>query len=110
MAVVFHLTLSADAIAKLKGWFKLETVLLKRDLCDASNRSTRNGALVRALRQELGLTQEKFVTKLGVTFPTVNQWENKQAIPSPLAMEKLEDMAKTWGDRDQELLVRFLPQ
>ncbi|UBF24955.1 helix-turn-helix domain-containing protein [Kovacikia minuta CCNUW1] len=68
------------------------------------------GALVRALRQELGLTQEKFAAKLGVTFPTVNRWENKRAIPSPLAMEKLEGMARALGDRGQELLARFLPQ
>ena len=53
--------------------------------------------LIRALRQELGLTQEKFAAKLGVTFPTVNRWENKRAKPSPLAMEKIEVLAKQFG-------------
>lgn len=52
------------------------------------------GDLIRALRQELGLTQEKFAAKLGVTFPTVNRWENKHATPSPLALEKIEAMVK----------------
>lgn len=52
------------------------------------------GILIRSLRQDLGLTQEKFAAKLGVTFPTVNRWENKHAKPSPLAMEKLEALAK----------------
>ena len=51
------------------------------------------GDRIRQLRQELGLTQEKFAAKLGVTFPTVNRWENKRAKPSPLAMEKIEAIA-----------------
>jgi len=29
--------------------------------------------LIRGLRQELGLTHEKFAAALGVTFPTVNR-------------------------------------
>jgi putative transcriptional regulator len=35
--------------------------------------------LVRELRQRTGLTQEKFAAKLGVTFPTINRWENGRA-------------------------------
>jgi len=38
--------------------------------------------LVRELRQRLGLTQEQFAAKLGVTFATVNRWENRRAKPS----------------------------
>jgi len=52
------------------------------------------GDLIRSLRHELGHTQEKFAPKLGVTFPTVNRWENKHAKPSPLAMEKITALAK----------------
>lgn len=47
------------------------------------------GKLIRELRQEIGLTQEQFAAKLGVTFPTVNRWENGRSRPSPLAMEKV---------------------
>ena len=43
------------------------------------------GKLIHALRQELGLTQEKFAAKLGVTFPTVNRWENSHGTPSGLS-------------------------
>ncbi|MCU0548059.1 MAG: helix-turn-helix domain-containing protein [Leptolyngbya sp. Prado105] len=43
------------------------------------------GQLIRKLRQRLKLTQEKFAVQIGVTFPTINQWENGQATPSPLA-------------------------
>lgn len=52
------------------------------------------GNLIKKMRQELGLTQEKFAAKLGVTFPTVNRWENKHAKPSPLAIEKIEALAR----------------
>lgn len=63
------------------------------------------GKLVRSLRLETGLTQEKFAAQLGVTFPTVNRWENNRAKPSPLAVEKIEKMVRRLGARGQELLA-----
>ncbi|MBE9009071.1 helix-turn-helix transcriptional regulator [Pseudanabaenaceae cyanobacterium LEGE 13415] len=48
------------------------------------------GQLVRELRQTLKLTQEKFATQLGVSFPTINRWENGHATPSPLAIKQLD--------------------
>lgn len=60
------------------------------------------GDVIRELRQELGLTQEKFAAKLGVTFPTVNRWENKKAKPSPLALEKIEALAKRMGKTERD--------
>ena len=45
------------------------------------------GKLVRSLRLETGLTQEQFAAQLGVTFPTINRWENNRAKPSPLAID-----------------------
>lgn len=50
--------------------------------------------LVRELRQQLHLSQEKFAGKLGVSVRTVNRWENGQASPSPLAIEKLEAISQ----------------
>ncbi len=50
--------------------------------------------LVRELRQRLDLTQEKFAAKLGVTFPTINRWENRRAKPSPLALMQIEDLLR----------------
>ena len=49
---------------------------------------------IRAIRKATGLTQEQFAAKLGVTFPTVNRWENQKTIPSPLALQKLEQLRK----------------
>ena len=34
------------------------------------------GRLVKSLRELLGLSQEKLAAKLGVTFSSVNRWEN----------------------------------
>lgn len=65
------------------------------------------GKLVRSLRLETELTQEKFAAQLGVTFPTVNRWENHRAKPSPLALEKIEKMVRRLGSRGQELLAKY---
>jgi len=54
--------------------------------------------MVRALRGRMGLTQEKFAARLGVTYPTVNRWENGRAHPSPLAMRQLKELARQLGD------------
>ena len=59
--------------------------------------------LVRELRELTGLTQEKFAAKLGVTFPTINRWENDRAKPSPLAMEKIESLLRSLGDKSEAL-------
>ncbi len=67
-------------------------------------------SLVRELRERTGLTQEKFAAKLGVTFPTINRWENGRAKPSPLAMQKIEDMLRSMGDRGSDLLSKIIGQ
>lgn len=68
------------------------------------------GKLVRSLRLEAGLTQEKFASELGVTFPTINRWENYRATPSPLALEKIEKMLRRLGSRGHELLAKHFSE
>lgn len=65
--------------------------------------------LVRELRLCTGLTQEKFAAKLGVTFPTINRWENGRAAPSPLALRRLEDLLRGMGKRGEDLMKKYLP-
>ena len=62
--------------------------------------------LIRELRERTGLTQEKFAAKLGVTFPTINRWENGRAKPSPLAMQKIEELLRSMGDNGVDLINR----
>jgi len=64
--------------------------------------------LIRELRERTGLTQEKFAAKLGVTFPTINRWENGRAKPSPLAMQRIEELLRSMGDKGEDLLKRYL--
>lgn len=44
---------------------------------------------VRELRQLLGLTQEEFGKKIGVSYETVSRWENGKMQPSSLALRQL---------------------
>ena len=44
------------------------------------------------LRLALGLTQEQFAAKIGVTLSTVNRWENSVGKPSPLAMNRIKEL------------------
>jgi len=66
--------------------------------------------LVRELRDRTGLTQEKFAAKLGVTFPTINRWENGRAKPSPLAMQKIEELLRSMGDNGADLLNQYFSE
>lgn len=63
--------------------------------------------IIRELRGRTGLTQEKFAAKLGVTFPTINRWENGRARPSPLAMQKIEELLGSMGERGSDLLIEI---
>jgi transcriptional regulator with XRE-family HTH domain len=65
---------------------------------------------VRELRDRTGLTQEKFAAKLGVTFPTINRWENGRAKPSPLALKQIQDLLSDLGERGKDLLHEFFGQ
>jgi putative transcriptional regulator len=45
--------------------------------------------LVAAIRQQLALSQEDLARQLGVSYATVNRWENGHNIPSRLARTRL---------------------
>lgn len=59
---------------------------------------------LRALRARCGLTQEKLAVRLGVTFPTINRWENGRAAPSPLALRQIAGMVAEMGPEAADLL------
>jgi transcriptional regulator with XRE-family HTH domain len=68
------------------------------------------GGIVRKLRTQLGLTQEKFAARLGVTFPTINRWENGRVRPSPLGLKQIEELLREIGKDGAELLNEFLDE
>ena len=47
------------------------------------------GDRIRRLRGKLGLTQSQFAQSLGVSFASVNRWENSQSRPSALAWRRI---------------------
>jgi putative transcriptional regulator len=66
-------------------------------------------ALVYELRQRVGLSQEKFAAKLGVTFSTVSRWERQKAMPSPMAFDRMRQLLEKMGDRGTDLLEQYFP-
>lgn len=83
-------------------------------LTNRSKKPVKNQAgvphLIRKLRSHLGLSQEKFAAKLGVTFPTINRWENGRAKPSPLALARIRELAKGLGRDGAQLLKQYSPK
>ena len=67
------------------------------------------GQIIRDVRLLTGLTQEQFAPTLGVTYTTINRWENGRSKPSPLAMGKIEEMLEKMGEQGQDLLAKYLP-
>lgn len=49
---------------------------------------------IRRLRMELNMTQESFAHEIGVTFATVNRWENGRTTPNKVAQKVLRLMEK----------------
>lgn len=66
------------------------------------------GQIICDLRLLAGLTQEQFAPTLGVTYTTINRWENGRSKPSPLAMDKIEGMLEEMGAQGQDLLAKYL--
>jgi len=50
-------------------------------------------SLVKTLRRRGGFTQEQLAHELGVTFTTINNWENGRRRPMPFLARRLAEMA-----------------
>ena len=62
--------------------------------------------LIKELRNKLGLTQEQFAQKVGVTFSTINNWEKGTRTPHPFLFQRLLEMAKEAGLKNIENIKR----
>ena len=54
--------------------------------------------LIKHHRERLGLTQEQFAHKVGVTFSTVKQWENGRRRPRTFLLKRLLEMEAALGE------------
>ncbi|MEH2043159.1 helix-turn-helix domain-containing protein [Nostoc sp.] len=66
--------------------------------------------LIRQLRQQLHLSQEKFAVKLGVSLRTINRWENGATVPSQMALKLIEEMLEKMGEAGKRLVNEYLPK
>ncbi|MGF1934131.1 MAG: helix-turn-helix domain-containing protein [Nostoc sp. ChiQUE02] len=66
--------------------------------------------LIRELRQQLDLSQEKFASKLGVSLRTINRWENGSTVPSQMALKLIEEMLEKMGEPGKRLVNEYLPK
>ncbi len=48
--------------------------------------------LVKEVRRQLSLSQEDLAHKLGVSFATINRWENNKTTPSRLAKTQFDSL------------------
>ena len=63
---------------------------------------------IKSLRAKLGLTQVALAERLGVSFPTVNRWENGKSRPSQLSWQAILDLSNLFLhplDRRQSVLA-----
>jgi DNA-binding XRE family transcriptional regulator len=67
-------------------------------------------ALVKELRRRLDLTQEQFAQRVGVTYSTVNHWENGKRMPLPFLVKRLLEMKEELDARDQKPTTRRPPE
>lgn len=74
------------------------------------NPDSETAALVRETRKRLGLTQTQFALKLGVSFQSVNRWENGRTMPLPMALKLIEGMLRHMGDMGSDLLDKYFPR
>ena len=51
--------------------------------------------ILKEVRKELNISQEKFAHELSVSFTTLNRWENNRSAPSRLAKLRIIDYCKS---------------
>lgn len=64
--------------------------------------------LIKELRKRLGLTQEQFAQKVGVTYGSVNNWENGKRTPQPFLVRRLIEIKEEMNTEAKQRLKRKL--
>lgn len=49
---------------------------------------------VKKAREQIGLSQQAFADQLGVSFSTVNRWEQGRHIPNRITIKAIEELCK----------------
>ncbi len=67
-------------------------------------------ALVKELRKRLDLTQEQFAQRVGVSYSTVNHWENGKRTPLPFLAKRLLEMKQELDAQHSKATTRRPPE
>lgn len=59
--------------------------------------------IIKNIRKSLKLSQEELARELGVSFATINRWENGKSTPSKLAIVAVKDFCSKKGLICEEL-------
>ncbi|OPY73247.1 MAG: putative transcriptional regulator [Syntrophorhabdus sp. PtaU1.Bin002] len=59
-----------------------------------STQDRKFSVLIKEIRRQLSMSQEDLARQLGVSYATVNRWENRQSKPSKLAKVQLDAFCK----------------
>lgn len=63
---------------------------------------------IKRLRVEIGITQQALADRLGVSYATVNRWENGRGKPSPLALGHVVEIVQEAAGIDEKVKEYFL--
>ncbi|MBW4423501.1 MAG: helix-turn-helix domain-containing protein [Nostoc desertorum CM1-VF14] len=63
--------------------------------------------LIQEARQLLQASQVEFASKVGVSFQSVNRWENGRNRPIPLALKQVERLLHDMGEPGENLLTKY---
>ncbi|MCL1914470.1 MAG: helix-turn-helix transcriptional regulator [Eubacteriaceae bacterium] len=61
--------------------------------------------LLKTIRKEFGISQEDLAHELGISYTTINRWENSRRLPSRLAMRQIKDFCAAKGVSEEILKV-----
>ena len=65
---------------------------------------------IKKVRIEIGYSQEQLARELGVSFATINRWENGKTVPNMKAMKQMKDFCEKNGFSFGELEKAWLEQ
>lgn len=55
--------------------------------------------LVKEVRRQLGISQEELAHRLGVSFATINRWENGKTTPFKLARKQFDNFCEKMAEQ-----------
>ena len=66
--------------------------------------------LIKQIRKFAGLSQNEMANKVGVSFATINRWENGHSLPTRLAQDKLYELCDAYAVPIYEMIIEKIKQ